>query len=271
MRSARTAWPIAVTSRPRPRQRPRTPGRRSRSPCSAHAPKDRWRRKFRSTSSARRNLCSRAMSSTNSRPFNRPRNGLRWRRRSKTTLSLVIRPSRDSGEANPHPDHAGARRRAEGKARLRFRLTCVTRIFQKSVFTKFAHGRRLAAGVAERWSREPGYGDVRGDVLALRIAGFLHFDCYLIVIFLGAHRRREPQSAALRTTPDCRRRLTSWRHRESRLGPARTCAAEKKKFHGLGGGRHCFSLWFTMRVVADRACNHSPKLSAKGDRWRGAP
>src|SRR5262249_28599512 len=139
------------------------------------------------------------------------------------------------------------------------------------VFTKFAHGRRLAAGVAERWSREPGYGDVRGDVLGLRIAGFLHFDCYLIVIFLGAHRRREPQSAALRTTPDCRRRLTSCRHRESRLGPARTCAAEKKKFHGLGGGRHCFSLWFTMRVVADRACNHSPKLSAKGDRWRGAP
>jgi len=97
---------------------------------------------------------------------------------------LVIRPGRDSGEANPHPDHARARRRAEGKARLRFRLTCVTRIFQKSVFTKFAHGRRLAAW-ANVWSRAPGHGDGRGDMLALRIAGFPHFDCYLIVIFLG--------------------------------------------------------------------------------------
>src|SRR6516164_4568634 len=36
------------------------------------------------------------------------------------------------------------------KARLRFRLTCVTRIFQKSVFTKFAHGRR-ACGLGERF------------------------------------------------------------------------------------------------------------------------
>src|SRR6516225_324625 len=89
-------------------------------------------------------------------------------------------------------------------------------------------------GWANVWSREPGHGDGHRDVLALRIAGFPHFDCYLIVIFLGAHRRREPQSAALRTTPDCRRRLTSWRHDESRLGPTRTCAAEKKKFHDWG-------------------------------------
>src|SRR5262249_56318346 len=78
------------------------------------------------------------------------RKGVRGRRRRKTTLSWVIRPSRDISEANPHPDHARARRRAEGKARLRFRLTCVTRIFQKSVFTKFAHGCWLAAGVGER-------------------------------------------------------------------------------------------------------------------------
>src|SRR5262249_45146917 len=66
-------------------------------------------------------------------------------------------------------------------------------------------------------------------------------------------------------------RLTSWRHDGSRLGPARTCATEKTKVSWLGGGRHCFSLLFTMRAVADRACNHSPKLSAKGDRRRGAP
>jgi len=72
-----------ATSRPRPQRRCRTPGRRSRSPCSARAPKDRWHRKFRSTSSARRNSYSRATSSTNSRPFNRPRTGLPSRRRSK--------------------------------------------------------------------------------------------------------------------------------------------------------------------------------------------
>jgi len=41
----------------------------------------------------------------------------------------------------------------------------------------------------ECWSREPGDGDGHGDVLALRIAGFPYFDCYLIVIFLGARRR----------------------------------------------------------------------------------
>src|SRR5262249_58275746 len=29
-------------------------------------------------------------------------------------------------------------------------------------------------------------------------------------------------------------KLTSWRHDGSRLGPARTCATEKKKFHGWG-------------------------------------
>src|SRR5262249_2410569 len=77
---------------------------------------------FHSTSSVRRNSCSRAMWSTNSRPFNRPRNGLHWRRRSKTTLSLVIRPSRHSSEANPHPDHARARRRAEGEGAFKISL-----------------------------------------------------------------------------------------------------------------------------------------------------
>src|SRR5262249_62336678 len=37
-----------------------------------------------------------------------------------------------------------------GKARLRFRLTCVTRIFEKSVFTKFAHRPRAHLRVGER-------------------------------------------------------------------------------------------------------------------------
>src|SRR5262245_3079283 len=106
-------------------------------------------------------------------------------------------------------------------------------------------------------------GDGHGDVLALRIAGFPHFDCYLIVIFLGARGRREPQAAALRTTPDCRRRLTSWRHDESRLGPARTCAAEKKKLHGWGWP----PLFFV--VVYNAGCGGSRLQSQpKGERGR---
>jgi len=90
--------------------------------------------------------------------------------------------------------------------------------------------------------------------------------CY----FLGARRRRERQSAALRTTPDCRRRLTSWRHDESGLGPARTCAAEKKKFHGLGDGRHCFRLILTMRVVADQGLQLQPMVEREDDRRQRA-
>src|SRR5215471_4659568 len=37
----------------------------------------------------------------------------------------------------------------------------------------------------ECWSREPSCSHSHGDVLALRIAGFRYFDCYLIVIFLS--------------------------------------------------------------------------------------
>ena len=56
------------------------------------------------------------------RPFSRARNGLRWRRRSKANPFVGHRPSRDSGEANPHPDHAGARRRAEREGALKISL-----------------------------------------------------------------------------------------------------------------------------------------------------
>src|SRR5262245_19413099 len=65
--------------------------------------------------------------------------------------------------------------------------------------------------------------------------------------------------------------LTSWRHDGSRLGPARTCATEQTAFDGRGVASAVSSLLFTTRFVAHRACNHSTKLSAKGDRRRGAP
>src|SRR5262249_41035875 len=47
------------------------------------------------------------------------------------------------------------------------------------------------------------------------------------------------------------------------IGPSAHMRRREEKVSWLGGGRHCFSLLFTMRVVADRACNHSPKLVRK--------
>src|SRR5262249_19610880 len=76
-------------------------------------PKGRWRRKFPSTNSARRNLCSRATSSTNSRPFNRPRNGFHSRRRSK---------------ANPFFRHCGRPRQRRGQIASGSRLGPSTRV-----------------------------------------------------------------------------------------------------------------------------------------------
>src|SRR5262249_49932205 len=122
-------------------------------------------------------------------------------------------------------------------------------------------------GWANVWSRGPRYGDGHRDVLALRIAGFPVFRLLSHCYFSWARRRRELQAAALRTTPDCRRRLTYWRHDESRLGPARTCAAEKKKFHGWG-----------MAAVVFRCCLQCglwriplATTAQKDDRRRGVP
>src|SRR5215813_10018934 len=211
------------------------------------------------------------MSSTNSRPFKRPRNGLRSRRRSEITLSLVIRPSRDSGEANPHPDHARARRRAEGEGACRFRLTCVTRIFQKSVFTKFAHGRRPAAGSANVGRASPAMATATGTCLRCGSPVSRISTVISLLFFLGPVGDESRSRRTLRTTPDCRRKLTHWRHDGSRVGRGAHLRCREEELQGWGMAALVFRLLFTMRVVADRACNHSPKLSAKGDRRRRAP
>src|SRR5262249_61192326 len=101
----------------------------------------------------------------------------------------------------PERVHAGEARPSDaprGKARLRFRLTCVTRIFEKSVFTKFAHGSRLAAGVGERLVARASLLETAGDLLALQITLSRHFDCYRIVIFSRSvgDARRSRQSQA---------------------------------------------------------------------------
>src|SRR5262245_12006700 len=67
MKSAPTAWRIAATRRPPPRPRSPIPGKRCEWRCSVRAPKGRWRRKSRSTSSAPPSSCSRATSSTSSK------------------------------------------------------------------------------------------------------------------------------------------------------------------------------------------------------------
>src|SRR6266478_5215400 len=126
-------------------------------------------------------------------------------------------------------------------------------------------------GGANVWSLEPGDWRRRcEDLLVLRIALSRHSDCYRIVIFLlpigdDSRSRQFP-----RTIQGCRRRLKHWRHDRKSIGPRRPAALPTRKAQGLGGGRHCFRLSFTMRVVADRTCNYSPKLSANDDRRSGA-
>src|SRR5262249_3345630 len=125
------------------------------------------------------------MWSTSSRPSNRPRNGFRWRRRSKANPFVAHRPSRDSGGAHPHPGHPPARRRPPGEGACRFRLTCVTRNFLKNGFSKIVHGRRRAAGSmdVDVWGLALGNG-AAGNLLARGSSVSLHFACYRIVIFL---------------------------------------------------------------------------------------
>src|SRR5262245_42271897 len=189
------------------------------------------------------------MSSTNSRPFNRPRNGLRWRRRSKTTLSLVIRPSRDSSEANPHPDHARARRRAEGKARLRFRLTCVTRIFQKSVFTKFAHGRWRAAGSMNV---------DRGRLTALRGPALCcgspspRILPVIALLFFQTRWRQQPKSAGLAHDPRLQQEAKTLKTRQEVDWAATASGAADKQGVTRGDGSRCFPI-----VIYNAGCSGS--------------
>src|SRR6516162_3968519 len=58
-------------------------------------------------------------------------------------------------------------------------------------------------------------------------------------------------------------RLSRWRHDGKPIGPRRPAALPTSKAQRMGMAPVVFRLLFTMRVVADRACNYSPRLSAK--------
>src|SRR5262245_15350718 len=190
------------------------------------------------------------MWSTNSRPFNGPRTGPHGGGGSKTTLSMVIRPSRHSGEANPHPHHARARRRAEGEGAFKISLD----VRNKNLSEKRIHqicawiparcrgGRRLVAR-ARLWRRPPG----RACVADRRFPVFrLLPHCYF------SHRRREPKSAALRTTPDCRREANVLETRRKSIGLSAHLRYREEKVSWLGGGRRCFFI-----VVYNAGCGGS--------------
>ena len=124
-------------------------------------------------------------------------------------------------------------------------------------------------GWANVWSPEPGYWRRVGDLLAPRIILSRHFDCYRIVIFLGPSAT-PPKSAVPRTIQGCRRRLRYWRHKKKRLGPHPRLRDRQTRCKGRRGGRHCFRLILTMRVVADQGLQLQPKVEREDDRRQRA-
>src|SRR5262249_47860175 len=169
----------------------------------------------------------------------RPRNGLRSRRRSEITLSLVIRPSRDSGEANPHPDHARARRRAEGEGACRFRLTCVTRIFQKSVFTKFAHGRRPAAGSANVGRASPAMATATGTCLRCG-SPVSRISTVILFYFSWGPSAMRAEVGGSAHDPRLQEEANPLETRRKSIRARRSPALPRRRASGLGDGRHCF-------------------------------
>src|SRR5262249_45762183 len=97
-----------------------------------------------------------------------------------------------------------------------------------------------------------------------------YFDCYLIVIFLGPSATRAAGGGPAHD-PRLQEEANVLETRRKSIGPSAHLRRREEKVSWLGDGRRCFSLLFTMWVVADRTCNHSPKLSAKDDRRRGVP
>ena len=101
----------------------------------------------------------------------------------------------------------------------------------------------------------------RGGFVASRIA-VLRILLVIACYFSSVRRRRQPKLAVLRTTQGCRRRLRHWRHDGKSIGPRHPAAPPTVEGRGLRVAAVVFRLLFTMRVVADRTCNYSPRLSA---------
>jgi hypothetical protein len=83
------------------------------------------------------------------------------------------------------------------------------------------------------------------------------------LLFFFSRWRRQPNSAIPARDPRLQKEakaLQTRREVDWTATPSR--AADKKSSTGCGECG-CFPLLFTMRVVADRACNYSPRLSAR--------
>ena len=154
---------------------------------------------------------------------------------------------------------------------LRSFAACRVQSFQKSAFTKFAHGCWLAAGVGERlvaraslWRRPQGRACV-ADRRFPRISTVIS-----LLFFLGPSATRAAGGGPAHD-PRLQEEANVLETRRKSIGPSAHLRRREEKVSWLGDGRRCFSLLFTMWGVADRACNHTPKLSAKDDRRRGVP
>src|SRR5262249_25999206 len=85
------------------------------------------------------------------------------------------------------------------------------------------------------------------------------------LLFSWAHRRREPKSAAPRTTPDCRREANVLETRRKSIGPSAHLRYREEKVSWLGGGRRCFFI-----VVYNAGCGGSRlQPQPKVERERG--
>jgi hypothetical protein len=120
-------------------------------------------------------------------------------------------------------------------------LTCVTRIFQKNVFTKFAHEVEPVAGWANVWSLKPIGDGAAGNLIAPGIAVsrvLLIIACYFSwgplatttnAGSLGHDLRLQNEAKSLKT-----RREVDWAAMAS-------CAADKQGAMD-GDGSRCFPL-----------------------------
>src|SRR5262252_4858592 len=117
--------------------------------------------------------------------------------------------------------------------------------------------RRMLVARARRWRRPRG----RACAADRRFPVFrLLSHCY----FSFARRRREPKSAALRTTPDCGRRLTHWRRDKSRFGRGAHLRCREEELQGWETAVTVFPLLFTMRVVGTLRLQLQPTVELTG-------
>ena len=157
-------------------------------------------------------------------------------------------------------------RRAERQGTCRFRLTCVTRIFQKNVFTKFAHGSRLAAGVAKRSLARLAIGDGCGTSSCCG-SPFPAILTVVALLFSSPHWRRQPKSRVPGHDPRLQKEPKVLKTRQEVDWAAMLSCAADKQGASDGDGSRCFPI-----VIYNAGCSGSglqlqPKVEREND-WR---